>query len=67
MLISTIADYLSKKKGVYIRHSSFVNLSGTEKSHIVDEVAKQIITVPIAYVKMDLKVLTSVPSFLICL
>jgi hypothetical protein len=47
ILIATIADYLSKKRDVYTRHSSIVNSSGTGKSRIVDQVAKKIITVPI--------------------
>jgi hypothetical protein len=47
VLLDTIANYLDKQReGVYSRHTSIVNSSGTGKSRIVDEVATRIITVP---------------------
>ena len=47
LLIETIANYLDKKWDVYTRHASIVNSSRIGKSHIMDQMAKEIITVPI--------------------
>ncbi len=46
VLIRVISNYLSKDRPVYTRHTSIVNSSGTGKSRIVDQVAREIITVP---------------------
>jgi hypothetical protein len=46
VLMKTISNYLSRNRPVYARHASIVNSSGTGKSRIVDEVAREIITVP---------------------
>ena len=47
VLLATISDYLDKDKECYARLASIVNSSGTGKSRMVDEVSRQIITVPV--------------------
>jgi hypothetical protein len=47
VLLDTIANYLDKRRqGIYSKHTSIVNSSGTGKSRIVDEVATKVITIP---------------------
>ncbi|KAM6503962.1 hypothetical protein JOM56_000905 [Amanita muscaria] len=47
VLLTTISNYLKKERGnVYARHASIVNSSGTGKSRMVDQMALEIITVP---------------------
>jgi hypothetical protein len=46
MLLMTISTYLDKERMVYARHTSIVNSSGTGKSRAVDQVAMNVITVP---------------------
>jgi hypothetical protein len=67
VLLDTIADYLNKKrKGVYSRHTSIVNSSGTGKSRIVDEVAAKIITVPMCLRDVGTRGFTFRAFFLTC-
>ncbi|KAF8311127.1 uncharacterized protein EI90DRAFT_3098004 [Cantharellus anzutake] len=46
VLFETIADDLSKDKTPYARLTTIINSSGTGKSRMVDELGKEIITVP---------------------
>jgi hypothetical protein len=46
VLLQTISNYLAKARTPYTRHAPIVNSSGTGKSRMVDELATQIITVP---------------------
>jgi hypothetical protein len=46
VLLQTISSYLDKKKSSYSRQAAIVNSSGTGKSRMVDQLAMQIITVP---------------------
>ncbi|KAF8333428.1 uncharacterized protein EI90DRAFT_3051997, partial [Cantharellus anzutake] len=46
VLLESIADYLSKDRTSYVRLTSIVNSSGTGKSRMVDQLGKEIITVP---------------------
>ncbi|KAH9953569.1 hypothetical protein BC827DRAFT_1379867 [Russula dissimulans] len=46
VLLLTISDYLGKKEKIYSNHSNIVNSSGTGKSRMVDELAMQVITIP---------------------
>jgi hypothetical protein len=46
VLLDTIADYLSRDRNAYARVTTIVNSSGTGKSRMVDQLGKQIITVP---------------------
>jgi hypothetical protein len=47
VLFDTIADYLSNDKDPYARLTVIVNSSGTGKSRMVDQLGREIITVPI--------------------
>jgi hypothetical protein len=42
----TISNFLDKERRAYSRQATIVNSSGTGKSRMVDELARQIITVP---------------------
>ncbi|KAH9959793.1 hypothetical protein BC827DRAFT_1376981 [Russula dissimulans] len=46
VLLEIIADYLSLERTPYARLTSIVNSSGTGKSRMVDQLGKEIITVP---------------------
>jgi len=46
VLFKTIADYLSLERTPYARLTSIVNSSGTGKSRMVDQLGKEVITVP---------------------
>jgi len=46
VLIQTISNLLVQQRAAYTRHSCIVNSSGTGKSRMVDQVATEIITVP---------------------
>ncbi|KIL59036.1 hypothetical protein M378DRAFT_284568 [Amanita muscaria Koide BX008] len=47
VLLTTISNSLRKERGnIYARHASIVNSSGTGKSRMVDQMALEIITVP---------------------
>ncbi|KAM6489485.1 hypothetical protein JOM56_015042 [Amanita muscaria] len=47
VLLTTVSDYLNnERKGVYARHASTINSSGTGKSRMVDQIGMEIITVP---------------------
>jgi hypothetical protein len=61
--MKTISNYLSRNRPVYARHVSIVNSSGTGKSRIVDEVAREIITVPMCLREDGTQGFDPVPSF----
>ena len=46
VLLETIADHRNKARSPYARLTSIVNSSGTGKSRMVDQLGKEIITVP---------------------
>jgi hypothetical protein len=46
VLLETIADYLSRERTPYVRLTSMINSSGTGKSRVVDQLGKEVITVP---------------------
>ena len=46
VLLETIADHLKKARTPYARLTSIVNSSGTGKSRMVDQLGREIITVP---------------------
>lgn len=50
MLLQTVGKYLSKTQGwetpVYARYVTLAQSSGTGKSRLVDEVAKQVLVIP---------------------
>jgi len=46
VLLATISNFLSKQRTVYSRHTCIVNSSGTGKSRMVDELSREVITVP---------------------
>ncbi|KAI9434407.1 hypothetical protein F5148DRAFT_998459 [Russula earlei] len=46
VLLKTIADYLCRQWDSYARLTTIINSSGTGKSRIVDQLGKEVITVP---------------------
>jgi hypothetical protein len=46
VLLETISDLLNKERPVYARQTCIINSSGTGKSRMVDQVAMEIITIP---------------------
>ena len=46
LLLHTISSYLDKERDLYSGQATIVNSSGTGKSRMVDQLAMQIITVP---------------------
>ena len=46
ILLMTISAYLDKQRHFYAHFATMVNSSGTGKSHMVDQVAMKVITIP---------------------
>ena len=46
VLLETITDHLNKDRSPYARLTGIINSSGTGKSRMVDQLGKEIITVP---------------------